>query len=141
MTDKELIRQEIEKRIKEGSSKNDISEGALALNSLLDFIDSLPEQPAREDLEEAAQKYSFNIPTQLEADSVWKQETEQHFKDGAKWQKQQMLKDVVEGQVFQAHDIDKAYKGFVYVISNQFKDLTLLPPNKVKIIIVKEEQQ
>lgn len=49
------------------------------------------------------------------------------------------MKDAIEGQVFQAHDIDKAYEGFVYIVSNQFKDLTLLPPNKVKIIIVKED--
>lgn len=53
MSDKvQKIREEIERRIKEGSSKNDISEGALALDSLLNFIDSLPEKVSSEDLEE-----------------------------------------------------------------------------------------
>ena len=44
MTDKELIKKEIKRRIAEGSSKNDISEGALALESLLDFIDNLQKE-------------------------------------------------------------------------------------------------
>jgi hypothetical protein len=53
MSDKELIKQEIERRIAEGSSKNYISEGALALESLLDFIDSLPEETASDEEIEA----------------------------------------------------------------------------------------
>lgn len=65
MTDKELIKQEIERRITEGSSKNDISEGALALESLLDFIDNLKKESGceadcttiDEDLEAEIQRY------------------------------------------------------------------------------------
>jgi hypothetical protein len=38
------------------------------------------------ELEKAAKQYSFYIPTQCEATKTWKKETEQHFKDGAKWQ-------------------------------------------------------
>jgi hypothetical protein len=84
MSDKELIKQEIERRIKEGSSKNDISEGALALNSLLDFIDSLPEEPASEDLEEAAKQHSKQVfHGLLIEDNIIA------FKAGAEWQKKE----------------------------------------------------
>lgn len=44
------------------------------------------ENSVSEDLKKAAKQYSFYIPTQCEATETWKKETEQHFKDGAKWQ-------------------------------------------------------
>ena len=37
----ELVNKEIEKRVAEGSSKMDISEGAIALEKLSDYIDTL----------------------------------------------------------------------------------------------------
>ncbi len=62
-------------------------EGAYHILCNLDaYIDSLQEEPISEDLEKAAKQYSFYIPTQCEATETWKKETEQHFKDGAKWQ-------------------------------------------------------
>lgn len=64
MTDKELIKQEIERRIKnlefslenncvEKYSKLDILGNITTLESLLQFIDSLPEEPASEEEIEA----------------------------------------------------------------------------------------
>ena len=134
MTDKELIKQEIEKRIKEGSSKNDISEGALALDSLLDFIDSLPEQSGcevnfttkSEDLEEEINNYIkdnffgsgsigfFSNRTKQELNSIdvaniarhfaeWQEKkmlgiAEAFYQQGRYEQKQEMLKDAVNGE-------------------------------------------
>lgn len=95
MKDKvQLIKEEIERRIKEGSSKNDISEGALALDSLLDFIDSLPEKPVSEYLD--FQTFAEEMHTVFALPSSETQNTEEnplnweyaiarHF---AEWQKQ-----------------------------------------------------
>lgn len=70
MTNKvQLIKQEIERRIKEGSSKNDISEGALALNSLIDFIDSIPEEPASDGIENELERFAYSLPHS--ADGFW----------------------------------------------------------------------
>jgi hypothetical protein len=92
MTDKEKIKEEIERRIKEGSSKNDISEGALALNSLLDFIDSLPKEHANNGLEEAADVFYDNC--NIAKSSWWDDgilhkmsESKETFIAGAEWQK------------------------------------------------------
>ena len=50
------------------------------------------EVPVSEDLKKAAKQYSFYIPTQCEATETWKKETEQHFKDGAKWKNKNLWK-------------------------------------------------
>lgn len=116
-----------------------------------------------EDLEEAAQEYSFNIPTQLEADIVWKRETEQYFKNGAEWQKQkdkqlvgatqkishqhgydegrfdmreEMMKDAVEAFVNTYENTDDS--NYVEFVTEQspykFKET-----EKCKLIIIKED--
>lgn len=65
------------------------SENGDELNSIeiVDKSSCISKEPVSEDFEKAAQEYSSNIPTQLEADIVWKRETEQHFKNGAEWMK------------------------------------------------------
>jgi hypothetical protein len=55
-----------------------------------------PANSNTDDLNKAAQEYSFMIPTQCEADSLWKRETEQHFKDGAIWDKEKIIKYLKE---------------------------------------------
>lgn len=99
MTDKELIKQEIEIRIKEGSSKNDISEGALELDSLLDFIDSLTEEhgcevnfTTNEELEKEFNRFLDNVegtPRMWHSDEQmeWGMDIARHF---AEWQKDKM---------------------------------------------------
>lgn len=105
-----------------------------------------------EDLEEAAKEYSFNIPTQLEFDSVWKKETEQHFKDGSYWKenqmkealqteyekgrfdmKEEMMKALVNGEI--AKDIHNQLKVTPEPLNDAFGKFG----DKVKIIIVKED--
>ena len=109
MTDKELIKQEIERRInllQNGDADPEVMkrvEGVLlAYNSILQFIDSIPEESASEDLENTilnlnntkmyanrkagiksfAETYSFNIESvlfnqlTLEQQELWRKEIE-----------------------------------------------------------------
>lgn len=199
MSDKELIKKEIGRRIEMYKGLKPVGDqfylGQIsAAKGILNFIDSLLEEPkciynrtleerkgfckycsaycnarieepASEDLEEEIGYYTtskllkkrdnstgiYHL-TQKECDNIARHFTEwqkQHMKEAlqTEYEKgrfdmmEKMMKDAVDAQVFQAHDIDKAYEGYVYIVSNQFKDLNLLPPNKVKIIIIKSEQQ
>lgn len=86
MSKVELIKAEIERRIVEIPDAND---GVRArrtdkieykvLNDLLYFINTLPEEPVSEDLEEAAKKHAFTMSGE---DEVQKYES---FKAGAQW--------------------------------------------------------
>ena len=164
--DKQLIKDEIERRIENLShlipdaskignlTMEDVGYFAKseALKSILKFINSLPEEPASEDLEEAALKYRWEHPF---CDGY----TTYSFKAGAEWQKkkdqdtielaedhallagmmkerEEMMKDAVEGLVCGHNDNTPAW------IDLSIKN----KPNvnvgdKVKIIIVKTEQQ
>ena len=110
------------------------SENGDELNSI-EIVDkySCLEESASQDLEEAAKEYSFNIPTNQEISNDWKKETEQHFKDGAEWQKQQMIKDVLRGQIYRSHD------GDVKILAVKGNTDKLYRGIDIKFIIVKEE--
>lgn len=93
MTDKELIKQEIE-RLKHTSNAYDRSRFMLLLE-IEKFIDSLPEEPAIEDLERTADGFynNCNIPKS----SWWDEgvlhkmsESKETFIAGAEWQNNQM---------------------------------------------------
>lgn len=103
MTDKvQLIKKEIEKRLsllwdlipegekvlKDDFTKDDANNLGkyTELESLLKLIDSLQDEPASEDLEEAASKY---------VREDFHERSRADFKAGAKWQKQQM-KEVLQ---------------------------------------------
>lgn len=96
------------------------------LEGLLSFIESLQEEPVSEDLEEAAKshsKESFNgmlIEDNMEA-----------FKAGANWQKQQMMKDAMEGKVVVDSEND-------WQCIRIFKRVNKIG-DKVKLIIIKED--
>ena len=144
MTDKELIRQEIERRYnceKCYPLDREANVAAAVLQELLLFIDSLPEEPASEDLEEATHKYSREwyakrIGTNPKCNGCYS-----HIKDaftaGAKWQKQQIMKDAVEGVI----DIRKWPAKAQVEFYDRLPDFDVRTGDKVKIIIVKEEQQ
>lgn len=105
MTDKvQKIREEVERRMNRlylqlpDASKvehEDISmEQAstlgkyVALESLFDFINSIPEELVSEDLEEAAKTYSNNI------DNIYGsigEQTRNAFKSGAQWKEKQII--------------------------------------------------
>lgn len=106
MTNKELIKQDIKRRISNLEKLGDrehikkyfaeqfrfieVYEG------LIKFIDSLPEEH-NEDLEEAAKRYATE-GDEINGLYIIDEEVDA-FKAGAEWQKQQMMKDAVEGIV------------------------------------------
>ena len=147
MSDKEqLIKEEIERLYNLYELSNDYQRMG-ACSTILDFIDSLPEEPASKDLEEATHKYSREwyakrIGTNPKCNGCYS-----HIKDaftaGAKWQKQQMMKEAVEGTIkyeigsAEIPQCDKRYQ----VLSDPTPIANAKLGEKVKIIIVKPEQQ
>ena len=78
------------------------------------------EETVSEDLEKAAKQYSFYIPTQCEATETWKKETEQHFKDGAKWQ-------LAKNKSITLDDLEK----FINELSKQFPEVSFAKVCKI----------
>ena len=94
MTDKvKLIKSEIERLIGDLGEQRDV-----LLEELIDFINSLPEKPVIEDLEEAANKYAYDYTTNDEGNGGddWEDDIATAFKDGAQWQKQQTVDKACE---------------------------------------------
>lgn len=145
MTDKvQLIKQEIEKRmnnlwylipegekvLKDDFTKDDANNLGkyTALESLLQFIDSIQE-PASEDLEEEIDRYYSDW--QFDDDTIYEDMRDicRHF---AEWQKQQIIKDAIDATIL---DIDAQT---VELGLWPEKLLDIKEGDKVKIIIVKE---
>lgn len=144
MTDKEKIKQEIERLYNLYELANDYQRMG-ACSTILDFIDSLPEEPVSEDLEEAAEMFYDNCD--ISKSSWWNEgvlykmsESKETFIAGAEWQKQQMMKDSVHAWVNTYESVENPYDNEVSFITN-------LSPSKFRneetaqIIIVKTEQQ
>ena len=142
MSDKEqLIKEEIERLYNLYELSNDYQRMG-ACSTILDFIDSLPEEPASEDLEEDSSfekllqeiyiKYNKQISIEKLLDIA------SHF---AEWQKQQMMKNVVDGEVvYQIGSAEIAPTDIRYkVVSDRVYIPNVKLGDKVKIIIVKEE--
>ena len=123
MSDKDKIRAEVYRRFIE-AGKHD---GVIAetredeLSSLLDFIDSLPEEPVSEDLKKFAEEWDESL---YRSDAVIA---------GAKWHKQQMMKDAIEGYVDMLEFPDKTW------IELSAIPMDLKDGDKVKLIIIKEK--
>ena len=95
MTDKELIKQEIERRIafQKECIKNSYrltgrpeEQIILEYKQFLSYVDSLPEEPVSEDLEDAAVKYSVTDINGYDKEALYT-----GFKEGANWQKSRLL--------------------------------------------------
>lgn len=166
MTDKELIKQEIERRFNDNMEASeqyteDSNSHALFTSAakedydLLAFIESLPKESANKDLEEEINKVEDWYPVELK----YIQEIARHF---VEWQKQQMkealqteyekgrfdmreemMKDAVEGEV--VYKIGNAEIAPTDVRYKVMSDRVYIPNvklgDKVKIIICKTEQQ
>lgn len=106
MTDKELIKNEIESRIQEcKDSKIDSSyyDGLIfAFEEVRDFINSLPEEPVSEELEEAMQ---HNAPDNIGIDDLlyWRN----GFIAGAKWGRNQAMAEIQTQSMALAHGCPK----------------------------------
>ena len=94
MTEKELIRAEIARYIRE-----EVCSGYSSIaccRDLLKFIDSLPEVKPSRDLEEAAEIYCHDMGLDAEDNNTAWEETKDDFIAGAKWMKERMIKDAKE---------------------------------------------
>lgn len=153
MKDKELIKQEIE-RLKHSTPNTYDRSRFMLLSEIEDFIDSLPEEPVREelegvkfveepDLDEAAKEHAAN----LYGEDWMKNEHVQdngfkaisNFKFGAGWHKQQMMKDAVDATVHKG-----LYSKYVKEQDSDTLNKAIekfIPGDKVKIIIVKEDNK
>lgn len=104
MTDKEKFRAEVE-RLKndliEAPNKSEIDLGRIsAFEDMLLYIDSQEEEPVSEDLEKAARESGQkHFPDEY---NIWARpnyeakHAELAFKEGAKWQKRQMMNDAID---------------------------------------------
>lgn len=94
-------------------------------------------EPVSEDLEEEMDRFFEEMPVQ-EQENIFEDTYQMIARHFAEWQKQQMLKDAVEGEVCKDHIVTE--KPFYFYQSR----LIELPDNlkegdKVKIVIVKED--
>lgn len=157
MTDKQLIRAEIERRI------TDNTFGAkLELIDILAWLDTLPDEPVSEDLEEAADEYIAPIENDagLEFINFSGKDIKDAFIAGAEWQyqkdrgefakikaktwcegfdahKEQILKEAVEADVNIYRDLAEGKSWAEFVVEMPTNNLG----DKVKIIIVKEDEK
>ena len=154
MTDKELIKKEIERieKILDDFNKthnNTIDNGIVSAKKnickhIKSFIDSLTE--------EATDEANFTIENEdLEEEILCRWEDDPHtlwpkcpysdFKNiahhFAEWQKQQMMKDAVDAEVFVDYNINFGYGSLTANID--LDEQHLKEGDKVKIIIVKED--
>ena len=106
-----------------------------AYNEIANFINSLPDEEC-DGLEEAALWYYYGggyIPQNKELrQCALKHDETRAFIAGAKWQKEQMMKEAVEGEV------ENGSFGIVYLRKNLTND-GYSTGDKVKLIIVKDE--
>lgn len=142
MSNIEKIRQEIENCIKafefNGGIYDSYEAGELsAYKEIMDFIDSLPEEKPSEDLEEAAEEcIGTLIPEEVHTTTPFAAEyviklLDKAFIAGAKWQREQMMEEAVEGKVFMS--FAPGHNQMVMA------DVDLPTNTKVKLIIVKED--
>lgn len=147
MTDKEKIIAEIERlkrwndNVRESTrhmtvQEEDYNRGKnSSYLELLEFINSLPEEPVSEDLNEAAIMHYKDV-MEYEAKTGLKPAYMTSFKAGAQWQKEQMTKDSIDAEVSFRMLPDS--KGFVS-FDTCFTDLCFNEGDKVKLIILKED--
>lgn len=154
MIDKELIKQEIERRYnceKCYPLDRESNVAAAVLQEMLLFIDSLPEEPASEDLEEYAKKLAKGAALDKH-NLIWM------CKKGAEWQKNQMkealqteyekgrfdmreeiMKDAVDAVIFSEL---KGNDGSLFQAkSDRFKMNDVKISDRIKAIPIKTEQQ
>lgn len=92
MTDKEIIIAEIERKIKTLSpfshqGSDTCGKIVRQLKSLIDFINSLPEEPVSEDADNAARDYADKCGYDNDKQFMARQLCVEHFKAGAKWER------------------------------------------------------
>jgi len=138
----EAIRKEIERRIHSikncpfitaelGAKEREIGE-VMAYKDILSFLSTLEsEKPVPNDLEEAAMNYIAPIENEdgLKVINFSGQDIADAFIAGAKWQKEQMMKDAVEVPLY--------LDGDFLTVDYNFKELGYKDGDEVKLIIIR----
>ena len=144
MSNIEKIRQKIERRKKslragicndEAFTRKQKEEMLVAsgeLTRLSRFLDSLPGEKPSEDLKEEVKRYYSDNFTYISSDQPTLSILTNVAHYFAEWQKEQMMKEAVEGFIFQSEDYYP--KELVAQYNGELKH-----GDKVKIIIVKED--
>ena len=141
MTDKEKIREEVERLMNEliqekkkgfGSDADDAC--ILELQNVLTYIDSLQEEPISEDLNTAAKAYADNTTEKV----GYKLQLRRAVCFGANWQKEQMMAKAV------VYEVKVDAGGYPYIPQMELydydKDIPLANEgDKYKVILIKEE--
>jgi len=143
MNNIEKIKAKIKRLMKETDASQFGIGGKCMCRIILDFIDSMPEEKPSEDLEEAAEERARKIyPYEGGTKGLICETSIPIFKAGfivgAKWQKEQMLKDAVEGEVSVVilhENRDEIHYTVTYPEGESPHSIT----DKVRIIIVKED--
>ena len=108
----------------------------LELQNIKNYIKFVQEEPVSEELEEAAMMHykdvmERKITTALETANMTS------FKEGAKWQKEQMMAKAVNGNVIE--DIEEGDGDFLLDAEYLPKSMGLKDQQKVKVIVIKED--
>lgn len=90
--------------------------------------------PASEDLEKAATRAAYHQYQNIESDYISENEKNK-FIEGAKWKKEQMMKDAVEGKILRASLKNDEFR----IVSDKIQNDNLKVGDKVKIIVIKED--
>lgn len=157
------IREEVERLKKETSiglseHENGVEQGRMEIIDAISlFPNSIQEEPVSEDLEEACDSYYNETWDEhggraMVVDGchdIWfpSLATDDFFKAGAKWQKEQMMKNVVlETKVMKDSDGDGIDTPYEEWITLEDAEIPFIPDNiglkdgdKVKVIILKDE--
>ena len=128
------------------------SENGDELNSIeiVDKYSCISEEPVSEDLEETARYYLLNNhvsplndilhQADLKVEMQYHKDIENAYKVGAEWQKQQMMKDALDGCVTMIVKSDTSSRNLFISTSQLYKELQKYEEgDKLKIIIVKED--
>lgn len=137
MSNIEKLRQKIENSIKafefNGGIYDSYEAGELsAYQEILNIIDSLPEEKPSEDLKEEVKRYYSDNFTYISSDQPTLSILTNVARHFAYWQKEQMMKDAVEGEIVK----DITNKLAVTAKNINLKGFKF--GDKVKIIILKD---
>jgi hypothetical protein len=109
---------------------------------ILSFMDSLPDEHADEDLEKASEEYAYinwqsdeyhdGASAGLPFDAIG--HTQKCFKDGANWQKQQIMKEAVEAHIIMTHVTQESVVPTLSAVI--FDERKYHEGDKVKVIII-----
>jgi hypothetical protein len=113
-----------------------------AIQDIVDkhFWEMLGEEPASKDLEEAAEHFAFHQTYSGDMEYIAENEKEA-FKAGANWQKQQMMKEAISGEVKEGLAVGYfgwEDSGWIETDTFRIEKYALKANDKVKLIIVKE---